>query len=419
VEIVGLGKRVRIYIAEQDKAEGSHDPLWQALLDLLHKEGAAGATMFRALAGFGARSQVHLARLADIVPDLPIVVEWIDNPDRVARILPRASALVATGVITIEDVEIVKYTHRQPRPLPRDTVADVMTRSVIAVHRDTPVGELVRMLVFRDYRSLPVIDEGGRLIGMITNTDLVDRAGLRARVELLAALGSRALEDELVRSGARAKTAGDVMSQAVAAVGPDESLDRAAHLMVERQVKRLPVLDTDGRLIGIVSRLDILKAIGEGYPVPDRPEPHPPNELRTIRDLMRTDVIAVPAEASLGEIVDAVSASSLNRAVVVDAGRRVLGVVSDADILARLDPGEAAGLVGALMRRGRAAISTGITAREVMHSPPVTAVAQTAIPDAARLMVDARMKVLPITDPTGRLLGVVDRADLLSHLAGS
>jgi CBS domain-containing protein len=236
------------------------------------------------LAGFGARSQVHVARLADIVPDLPIVVEWIDNADRVARILPRASELIGSGMITLEDIEIVKYTHRQPRALPRDTLANVMTRSVVAVHPDTPVGELVRMLLYRDYRALPVVDDGGRLIGMVTNTNLVERGGLSARVDLLAALGSQALEQEVTRSGARAKTAGDVMSREIVAVGPADSLDRAAHLIV----KRLSVLDSEGRLIGIVTRLDVLRAIGEGYPVPAGPEPRHPAELRTTRDLMRT-----------------------------------------------------------------------------------------------------------------------------------
>ncbi len=54
VEITGTGKRVRIYIGEQDKAEGKRGPLWEAVLDLLRTEGAAGATVFRGLAGLGA-----------------------------------------------------------------------------------------------------------------------------------------------------------------------------------------------------------------------------------------------------------------------------------------------------------------------------------------------------------------------------
>lgn len=107
--VEGPGKRVRIYVGEQDKAAGSHRPLWEDLLSLLREQGAAGATMFRGLAGFGAHSQLHMARLADLVPDLPVVVEWIDTSEQVDRLLPRIGELVHTGTITIDDVTIVKH----------------------------------------------------------------------------------------------------------------------------------------------------------------------------------------------------------------------------------------------------------------------------------------------------------------------
>jgi uncharacterized protein len=112
VEVEGPGKRVRIYIGEQDRAAGSHKPLWEDLLTLLREEGAAGATMFRGLAGFGAHSRLHIARVADLVPDLPVAVEWIDTPEQVERLLPRICERVASGTITIEDLTIVKHTHR-------------------------------------------------------------------------------------------------------------------------------------------------------------------------------------------------------------------------------------------------------------------------------------------------------------------
>ena len=112
MDVEGPGQRVRIYIGEQDKAGGSHRPLWEDLLGLLRQEGAAGATMFRGLAGFGAHSRLHVARLADIVPDLPVVVEWIDSPEQVERLLPRICELVKSGTITVEDLSIVKHTHR-------------------------------------------------------------------------------------------------------------------------------------------------------------------------------------------------------------------------------------------------------------------------------------------------------------------
>ena len=114
VEVEGPGKRVRIYIGEQDKAAGSHKPLWEDVLSLLRHEGAAGATLFRGLAGFGAHSQLHVARLADLAPDLPVLVEWIDTPEQVERLLPRVCELVTHGTITVDEVSIIKHARRAP-----------------------------------------------------------------------------------------------------------------------------------------------------------------------------------------------------------------------------------------------------------------------------------------------------------------
>jgi PII-like signaling protein len=109
MDVEGPGKRVRIYVGEQDKAHGSHRPVWEELLNLLRDEHAAGATMFRGLAGFGAHSKLHMARVADLAPDLPVLVEWIDSPEQVERLLPRVSALVTSGTITVDDLTIVKH----------------------------------------------------------------------------------------------------------------------------------------------------------------------------------------------------------------------------------------------------------------------------------------------------------------------
>lgn len=413
MEIAGKGKRVRIYIGEQDKAEGKHGPLWETILNLLREEGAAGATMIRGLAGFGSHSRLHTARLADIAPDLPVLVEWIDGPERVERLLPRVSALVRTGTITLEDVDIIKYTHRAPRRPPPDTVADVMTPEVVAVHPETPVGEVVRILLDRDYRALPVVDGTNHLVGIVTNGDLVARGGLSARVELLGALAGAALERELAESGVRDKTAGDIMTRDVVRVHPEQRVDQAAHLMVERRIKRLPVVDAQGRLVGILSRVDVLRTMGEDYHAPEPAGVLPTNEVRTVGDLMRRDVPSVAADASLGEVLDAVTSTRLNRAVVVDAERRVVGVVSDADLLTRLDPGAETGLLTALMGRGTVSAKASAMARDVMRAPAVTVTVDTPVSEAAGVMLEARRKVLPITDADGRLLGVVDRADLL------
>jgi CBS domain-containing protein len=416
MDIVGTGKRVRIYIGEHDQASGQHEPLWETILNYLREEGAAGATMVRGLAGFGAHSKLHTARLADLVPDLPVVIEWIDGPERVERLLPHVCEMVPTGTITLEDVDIVKYTHRAPRPVPPDRVGDVMTRQVVTVHPDTPLGEVVRMLLDRDFRALPVVDQNAMLVGIITNRDLVERGGLSARVELLGALRGAALERELAASGARGRTAADVMTREVARVGPDEALGQAAHLMAERRIKRLPVVDQTNRLVGILSRVDVLRTMGEDYHAPTRDEAAGDRPVHVVGDLMRRDVPSVAAEAPLGEVLDAVTSTRLNRAVVVDDERHVLGVVTDADLLAQLDPGGQTGLLDTLMGRVHYRGQTRATAREVMRAPPVTVAADTPVAEAAQRMLEARRKVLPITDAEGRLLGVIDRADLLRHM---
>lgn len=133
METVRAAKRVCIYIGEQDKAEGKHVPLWEMILEFLRQEGAAGGSMFRGPAGFGVHNGLRIAPFTDVAPDLPVCVEWIDSPERVERLLPRVSRMVVAGLITVEDIGVVKYAHRSPMPLPPDGVADMMTRDVTSI----------------------------------------------------------------------------------------------------------------------------------------------------------------------------------------------------------------------------------------------------------------------------------------------
>lgn len=101
-------KRVRIYIGERDQPESGHQPLWEVILRMLRDERAAGATVFRGLAGFGDQQRIHMGRLADVIPDLPVVIEWLDDAARVTRVLPRIAKVVKHGKITVEDVELYR-----------------------------------------------------------------------------------------------------------------------------------------------------------------------------------------------------------------------------------------------------------------------------------------------------------------------
>ena len=145
-------------------------------------------------------------------------------------------------------------------------ILDVMTTDVITVSTEDSVEKCAKLLQENNISGLPVVSKEGKLVGMITEGDLIRRA---SRIEApgyleilggLIYLGSpKKFVDELQR--AMALEAGKMMSKNVITVKPAESLERAATLMVNNNVNRLPVVDDDEALVGIVSRRDIMKHI--------------------------------------------------------------------------------------------------------------------------------------------------------------
>ncbi|MGH9441103.1 MAG: DUF190 domain-containing protein [Thermoanaerobaculia bacterium] len=99
---------VRIFIGESDRWH--HKPLASALVERLRKEGFAGATVFRGVAGFGARSVLHTTQILRLSEDLPVVIEIVDSESHVDRLLPILDDMVTEGLVTVERVRVVKYS---------------------------------------------------------------------------------------------------------------------------------------------------------------------------------------------------------------------------------------------------------------------------------------------------------------------
>jgi PII-like signaling protein len=102
---------VRIFIGESDKWR--HQPLSVALLERLRKEGFAGATVFHAVAGFGARSVLHTTHLLRLSEDLPIVIEVVDTEEHIERLLVILDEMVQEGLVTLERARVLKYAPGQ------------------------------------------------------------------------------------------------------------------------------------------------------------------------------------------------------------------------------------------------------------------------------------------------------------------
>lgn len=143
--------------------------------------------------------------------------------------------------------------------------ADAMTRNVITVGQDAPIVQAVRLMLQHRISGLPVIDAAGRLVGIVTEGDLLRRAetGTERRrprwLELL--LGPSRLAADYVRSHGR--KVGDVMTRDLVTVEEATPLEQLVRVMEERRVKRVPVL-RDGALVGIVSRANLVRALAAG-----------------------------------------------------------------------------------------------------------------------------------------------------------
>ncbi|MFG2026911.1 CBS domain-containing protein [Streptomyces sp. NPDC048825] len=134
------------------------------------------------------------------------------------------------------------------------TVSDVMTHTVVAVGRDAPFKEIVELFDQWKVSALPVLEAEGRVIGVVSEADLLPKEEFRDADDTDVNPGEPA-----ERAKAAAVTAGELMTTPAVTVHADASLAEAARNMARRHVKRLPVVDGVGLLQGVVSRGDLLK----------------------------------------------------------------------------------------------------------------------------------------------------------------
>jgi len=113
MKISGEAKLVRIFIGESDRWQGV--PLYEAIVRKVREMGLAGATVIRGVEGFGANSLIHTAKILRLSEDLPVLIEIVDKEERIANILPVLDEMIGEGLITMERVEIIKYTHEKKK----------------------------------------------------------------------------------------------------------------------------------------------------------------------------------------------------------------------------------------------------------------------------------------------------------------
>ena len=197
-------------------------------------------------------------------------------------------------------------------------VLDLMTTEVFKVSPETPIKEAAQLMFRHRVSGLPVVDDSGKLAGIITEADF-----LRLEVARGEAEDPRPIE-----------IVGEVMSSGVVTVGPEEGIAEAAKIMVVQDVKRLPVVDDEERLLGIISRLDIVAVF-------TRPDEIIEDEIREdlVRRVLFVDPDAIEVSVKSGVVTVRGEIGTRNESrLLEELARRLDGVMRvDNELTWRLD----------------------------------------------------------------------------------
>ncbi len=406
-------KCLKIYIGENDMWRGK--PLFMVLLERLHDAGLAGATVTRGIAGFGARSRIHTSAIIRLSEDLPMIIEVIDYAEKIDNILDTVYPMVREGLITLEDVKILKYTHRGLNPLPGyRLVKEVMSSPAISISPQENVAEVWSTMVKHQLKALPVVNEDQQVVGIITDEDLIERAGLQQRLSVAKQLDPETIEEEIRQLSESHQLVENIMTRPVIITSEDTALSHAVGLMKKHHLKRIPVTGKGGKLVGMLSRLDVLRQIS---PVESTPPLSTPflTLPKLVGNIMSPEIPLVAEEDQIEKIIETLLRYQSHRLIVVDDQNRVSGIISDVDIVNRIPGHTKSSILSAFKPQGKIIAST-VTARQIMSKDPIQAPSDLPIPEAIQMMISEGRKIMVIVDEEKHPLGLVDRQSLLEAL---
>jgi CBS domain-containing protein len=413
---------INVYTAEEIRHHGQ--PLYDALVQYVKSlKIAARCFVTRGAAGCYESGEVASRNILTISYNLPVKIEIILPATEAQQVLPAIENMVTDGIVAVQDMKVSTYRTRKyliPRQL---KVKDIMTAAPQRVAQDTPANEVLRILLPAFFSGLPVVDHADRPVGIITQGDLIDRGQMPLRLGLLAASADHR-RDQANKSLA-VKTASDVMTQPAVTISLDRPVTEGVDLMLKSKIKRLPVVNENGVLAGMLSRLDVFQTIAREAPHWEsiRQRDVSVENLRYVADIMRRDTQTVTPDAPAAEVIRVIDTDDIQRVAVVDPDGRFRGLISDRDLLAAF-AGQGQGfweyLSCRLTHRNRAACPSHLrrtlqekTAADVMQTSLIMVGENTSVEEAIRLMVEKRLKRLPVVDADGRFRGMISREGVL------
>ena len=159
-----------------------------------------------------------------------------------------------------KEVYQLAYRHALARLSRQVTAGEIMTREVVVVRPDTPLAEVAKIMGLREISGVPVVDPNGKVVGVISEKDFLTHMGVHEPKNFMSLVASCLKSKGCVALPIKKREAADLMTSPAVTVGPDISVKEIAAIFTEKGLNRVPVTDPEGRLLGLVSRGDIIKA---------------------------------------------------------------------------------------------------------------------------------------------------------------
>jgi PII-like signaling protein/CBS domain-containing protein len=407
-------QRVRIYLNERDMREGQ--ALHLAIMERLQREGATGATALRGIAGFGPGHRMRAAGIVGVTEAQPVVIEWVDRADRVARVLPEIHDLIEDALVTIEDLYAYRARLRSGGAFGSQTVSELLRGQGYAAPQSATLRAAVAGLLATPQSILPVLDAERRVAAVLTSADLQVRGRVPLPLEVIRAL--RGDERAALVASLPEHPIGDLAADEPRTAYHQAAIPQVAATLIEWGLDALPVIDRDGSFLGVIGIDETLQAAlssrrSQDGPVRDaEASPH-------VRLLMQTSVPTIPATADAPAALRLLLQTPDQSLVVVDSGAPV-GVIDASSALAQIEePLRSAWL---LALRSPSAPTTFVGAPEGLTAaglaaPPATISELATQDDAIREMLTGQRARLVVVNESGQLAGLLARRALLRALA--
>lgn len=415
-------KAIEIFTSEE--ARYRNKPVADAVVQFIKNlKIAARCIVTRGIAGCYESGEVTTGRLEILSFNLPIRIYIVIPAAETERVIDGLNGMMSDGIIALHELKVISHRTRNsffPRQL---LVRDVMTPTPKRISAKSPLSDAAGLLLSSIFTGLPVVNDQGRPIGVITQGDLISKGGLPLRLGLLAASDQKRT-DTVIRKLAF-RSAAEVMTTPAITIAEDRPLAEAVNMMLAKGIKRLPVVDETGRLTGMLSRLDIFRTVMREAPdwKSFRAQKIEVAALKSVGDILRRDTHTVFPETPIDEVIRVIDSNDIQRVAVVDADGKLLGLISDRELLRYFKQDEAG--IWNLLTKAKHALKpnacqgnlhqclTETRADAVMTTGLITVREEMLIEEAIALMTEKSLKRLPVVDEAGRFKGMISRDSLL------